>query len=166
MPLVAEKIGWQTKKLGLEKTRIPRCGRRVIVWDELKMKHLALRYGLLTDFSLYPPKPSPRVSVPDGEGSEGGEGFGEGLQELIEPSPEIETKGESGDSGEGLYRDTEEKLGMTIDEAIGIWTKEGKPVVFLGLGENCFNLEKVLKFGRINERHLDVIRKWLEERRN
>ena len=54
-PLIAEKIGWQTKRLGLEKKRIPGCGRRVICWDEEKMRHLASRYGLSLDIP-YPRK--------------------------------------------------------------------------------------------------------------
>ncbi len=168
LPLVAEKIGWQTKKLGLEKTRIPGCGRRVILWDEEKMKHLSIRYGLSPDFSPSPNNPSQpsQPSQPSRSGMEPRcEGFREGLPTAEKPSQDFEANCEGCDSSEGFYRDTEEKIGMTIDEAIDIWAKEGKPVVFLGPGENCFDLEKTLKFGRSNERHLAVIRDWLEERR-
>ncbi|MBN1188587.1 MAG: DUF3854 domain-containing protein [Dehalococcoidales bacterium] len=164
-PLVAEKIGWQTKKLGLEKTRIPGCGRRVILWDEEKMKHLAIRYGLSIDFSPSPNKPS-QPSQPSQPGVESCcEGFREGLPVEKKPSQDFETNCEGCDSSEGFYRDTEEKIGMSINEALEIWTKEGKSVIHLGPGENCFNLEKVLNFGRPNERHLEVIRDWLGEKR-
>ncbi len=54
---------------------------------------------------------------------------------------------------------------MNINKALSVWTKEGKPVIHLGSGRNCFDLEKTLKLRRTNKRHLDAIRKWLEERR-
>ena len=53
---------------------------------------------------------------------------------------------------------------MSIKEAVAIWTKEGKPVIHLGLGENCLDLEKLLSHRNINERHLTAIREWLEKR--
>ena len=53
---------------------------------------------------------------------------------------------------------------MSIKEAVAIWTKEGKPVIHLGPGENCFDLQKLLSHRDINERHLAAIREWLEER--
>ena len=62
-------------------------------------------------------------------------------------------------------RDREEEIGMTIEEAVATWTKEGKPVIYLGPGENCLDLEKLLGHRNINERHLTAIRDWLEKRR-
>ena len=53
---------------------------------------------------------------------------------------------------------------MSITEAVAIWTAEGKPVIHLGPGENCLDLDKLLSHRDINERHLAAIRKWLEER--
>jgi hypothetical protein len=85
-PLVAEKIGWVTKRLGLEKTRVPGCGRRVIVWEEEKMKHLAIRYGLTFDNALSSENPS-QPSQPSRSGTEPAcEGFSEGLGNETEPS--------------------------------------------------------------------------------
>lgn len=184
-PLIAEKIGWQTKRLGLEKTRIPGCGRRVIVWDEEKMRHLATRYGLSLDDSLsaenpsQPSQPSRPGVAPRCEGS--GEGAaavtepsriplsdsgwdGEGFSGGEEPSRDFEANRDSCDSCEGFWRDTEEKLGMTMQRAISIWEEAGKPVIYLGPGENCFDLEKMLDHRDINERHLAVVRDWLKER--
>jgi hypothetical protein len=184
-PLVAEKIGWQTKKLGLEKTRIPGCGRRVIVWEEEKMRHLAIRYGLSLDMSLslenpsQPSQPSLPGTEPACEGS--GEGPGdesepsqlplsdsgqnrEGFSEDAEPSRDFEADCESSDGCEGFFRDTEEKLGMTVEQAVAIWEEAGRPIIHLGPGENCFGLDKLLSHRDINERHLDAVRKWLEER--
>ena len=141
-PLIAEKIGWQTKRLGLEKTRIPGCGRRVISWDEEKMRHLAIRYGLSLDDSLSPENPSQpsQPSRPDVEPR--CEGSGEGVEEVTEPSqpplsdsvqeceglsvPEepsrdFEANRDGCDSCEGFFKDTEEKLGMTVMRALSIW---------------------------------------------
>ena len=184
-PLLAEKIGWQTKRLGLEKTRIPGCGRRVICWDEEKMRHLAIRYGLSLETSLSPENPSQpsQPSHPDVEPR--CEGLGEGVGEPNEPSQlphsneepiregspddekpsqDFEANCEGCDSCEGFWKDTEEKIGMSIKEAVVIWTKEGKPVIHLGPGENCLDLEKLLSHRNINERHLTAIREWLEKR--
>ena len=53
---------------------------------------------------------------------------------------------------------------MTIGEALSIWTAEGRPVIYLGPGENCFDLEKLLSHQDINERHLAAVREWLDKR--
>ena len=184
-PLLAEKIGWQTKRLGLEKTRIPGCGRRVICWDEEKMRHLAIRYGLSLETSLSPENPSQpsQPSHPDVEPR--CEGLGEGVGEPNEPSQlphsneepiregspddekpsqDFEANREGCDSCEGFWKDTEEKLGMSICDATALWSAEGKPVIYLGPGENCFDLEKLLSHRDINERHLAAVREWLEKR--
>jgi len=80
------------------------------------------------------------------------------------PSRDFEANCEGSDSCEGLLKDTEERLGMTVEQALGIWTAEGKPLINLGPGENCSNLEKMLSHRNINERHLAAIREWLEKR--
>ena len=163
-PLIAEKIGWQTKRLGLEKTRIPGCGRRVICWDEEKMRHLAIRYGFSLDNPLSQENPSQpsQLSLPDVEPR--CEGSCEGICETEEPSQDFEANREGCDSGEGSWKDMEEKLGMSISDAITVWNGGGKPVIHLGPGENCFDLEKLLSNRDINERHLTAIREWLENR--
>jgi len=179
-PLLAEKIGWQTRRLGLEKTRIPGCGRRVICWDEEKMRHLAIRYGLTLEPSLSPENPSQPslLSRPDvaprcegsGEGfaepaepSQDSEAVREGFGVGDEPSQGFEANREGCDSCEGFWEDTEKKLGMSIKEVLAVWTAEGKPVIHLGPGENCFDLEKLLSHRNINERHLAAIKSWLEQ---
>jgi hypothetical protein len=54
-------------------------------------------------------------------------------------------------------------LGMTIEQALDIWTRRCKPVVHLGPSENCFDLEQLLSHDDVNPRHLFVIRNWLLE---
>jgi hypothetical protein len=53
-------------------------------------------------------------------------------------------------------------LGMTIEQALDIWTRRGKPVIHLGPGENCFGLDKLLSHSDINPRHLSAVRDWLQ----
>ncbi|MFC1930650.1 DUF3854 domain-containing protein [Chloroflexota bacterium] len=162
--LVAEKIGWQTKKLGLEKTRVPGCGRRVVIWDENKMKHLATRYGLSLDNSISSENPS-QPSQPSRSGTEPRcEGSGEGSPDAEKPSRDFEANCEGSDSCEGFWKDTEERLGMTVEQVLSIWTSESKPLISLGPGESCSDLEKMLRHRDINERHLVAIREWLEKR--
>jgi len=88
----------------------------------------------------------------------------EGFPGDEEPSRDFEANCEGSDSCEGLLKDTEERLGMTVEQALGIWTAEGKPVINLGPGENCSDLEKMLSHRNINERHLAAVREWLEKR--
>jgi hypothetical protein len=164
--LTSEKVGWLTRRLGLEKVRVAGSGKRIIRWDEEKIKQLATSYGLTVDEPLSPEKPSqPSLLSPSGVES-ACDGSCDGSDKEEKPSQDFEANCDGCDNSEGFFKDTEEKIGMTINKAIGIWVKEGKPVIFLGPGENCFDLEKALKFGRTNERHLNVIKDWLEERRN
>jgi hypothetical protein len=50
---------------------------------------------------------------------------------------------------------------MSREQAIAIWAREGRPVIHLGPGENCFDLERLLSHRDINERHLEAVRQWL-----
>ncbi len=55
---------------------------------------------------------------------------------------------------------------MSVPDAIALWTAAGKPVIYLGPGENCFGLEKLLSHPDINERHILAVKNWLEERKS
>ena len=149
------------------------------------MRHMAMRYGFSLDVPLSPENPS-QPSHPSRPGTEPRcEGFSEGVGGLPEPSRlsrsntepfregfpggeepsrDFEANRDGCDSCEGFWRDTEEKLDMTISEALALWTAEGRPVIYLGPGENCFDLEKLLGHRDINERHLAAVGEWLEER--
>ena len=149
------------------------------------MRHLAIRYGLSLETSLslenpsQPSQPSRPDTEPRCEGFSEGVGgsqepsqfprsneepLREGFSSPGKPSRDFEANRDGCDSCEGSWKDTEEKLGMSIDDAIAIWTEEGKPVINLGPGENCFDLEKLLSHRDINERHLATVREWLEKR--
>jgi len=54
-------------------------------------------------------------------------------------------------------------LGMPIEKAIGIWQKEGAPVIRLRDGENCFDLEKLLA-SPVKAGHLEAVRSWLSKK--
>lgn len=55
-------------------------------------------------------------------------------------------------------------LSMPVEKALEIWTREGKPIIHLGPGENCFDLEKLLRAAPI-EPHLRKISEWLDKHR-
>ena len=81
--------------------------------------------------------------------------FGE--LENIEAKKEVVTEG-LGDV------DTDSALGMPISEAIEIWTAEGKPVIHLGPGGNCFDLEELLSRADVKAEHLKAVADWLKQR--
>ena len=61
------------------------------------------------------------------------------------------------------HRATAESLGMTIEQAIAIWDKQGRPIIHLGPGENCHDLLKLLGRRDIKPEHLSAIKEWLEK---
>jgi putative DNA primase/helicase len=56
-------------------------------------------------------------------------------------------------------------LGMPVSEALKIWTAEGKPLIHLGPGVNCLDLEKLLS-SNVKPEHLKAVRAWLESKDN
>lgn len=56
-------------------------------------------------------------------------------------------------------------LSMTTEKAIAIWDTQGRPVIHLGPGENCYDLAKLLEQRDIKSAHLSAIREWLEKHR-
>lgn len=59
----------------------------------------------------------------------------------------------------------ENMLSISVEKAIEIWNREGAPVIHLGPGENCLDLEKMLSNQNIKPEHLQVINNWLNERK-
>ena len=53
---------------------------------------------------------------------------------------------------------------LALNEKARILRTKGEPVIHLGAGENCLDLEKLLSHRNINERHLAAVRDWLEKR--
>ena len=54
-------------------------------------------------------------------------------------------------------------LGMLVEKAIELWRTEGAPVIHLGPGENCLDLEKLLANSEIADRHLEAVKAWLQQ---
>jgi len=73
-------------------------------------------------------------------------------QPAPKPSP-------SGDNHHGHFRDT---LGMPADAAVQVWHFAGSPIIHLGPGENCLDLEGFLASPRVRPDHLEAVRVWLE----
>jgi hypothetical protein len=57
---------------------------------------------------------------------------------------------------------------MPVEKALDVWRSEGAPVIHLGPGENCEDLEKLLSNSDCLERHLEIVKQWLtdNQRRN
>ncbi len=58
----------------------------------------------------------------------------------------------------------ESVLGMSVNEALELWRSKGAPVIHLGPGENCLDLEKLLSSRDVKAEHLEAVRKRLEKR--
>jgi len=76
------------------------------------------------------------------------------------------TPGKLGDVDQGPCHHGGDALGMTDAEkvrAIELWRSEGAPVIHLGPGENCSDLEMFLSNQDLKPEHLAVIKSWLEK---
>lgn len=60
--------------------------------------------------------------------------------------------------------DLEEALGMSKEAALAIWHRHGSPIVHLGPGENCMDLEKLLNAKWVKPEHLEKVRDWLNKK--
>ena len=160
------RVGAIIKSLGL-KTRQDATSRRAIIqWDDHRIAVLCRRYGSSTPVNnasdpsteadilrkhpspqeVHPSDASPPSDIKNGknEGSEGCEGSFSGMRS--QPNEHYELI-----------------LEMPVNEVLKIWAAEGKPVIYLGPGENCFGIDKMLSEPGAQERHLQAIRVWLDK---
>ncbi|NWF78142.1 MAG: primase C-terminal domain-containing protein [Chloroflexi bacterium] len=100
----------------------------------------------------------PQVSIGSGKGTTNLEAWLENDVDLEDLSIVVEFLNEK---ERAQSEDLSQKLGMSIKQALDIWKREGKPVIHLGPGENCFDLERLLSQVDINPRHLLVVKEWL-----
>ena len=54
-------------------------------------------------------------------------------------------------------------LGMPVEKALEIWRSKGAPVIHLGPGENCLDLEKLLSRPGVKPEHLQAVKTWLNK---
>jgi len=73
---------------------------------------------------------------------------------------EAKKEGMTEELGDVNYETT---LSMPITEALALWRSEGAPIIHLGPGENCLDLEVLLANPNTLERHLQAVRAWLEK---
>ena len=69
--------------------------------------------------------------------------------------------------GDGLmdslsHEGVEQILGMSVEQALAIWERAGKPLIHLAPGENTENLEGLLS-NRLLGRHVKAVAEWLKE---
>jgi len=53
-------------------------------------------------------------------------------------------------------------LGMPLEDAIELWQSAGGPIIYLGPGENCSDLEKLLSNSDVKPEHLNAVKRWLD----
>jgi len=170
--LTADKVGRITKRLGFAKDRVGKERQRILRWDEDRAKRLVSLYGIKLEPSLSPPEVSnvSIVSAPDTEQADTIE------QGTVKCPPKCPPDFEAGsrvtaDTRDGADTILEKgdhdryipELGMSVEQAIDVWEKAGKPVIHLYPGENCFGLDTLLSRNDILPRHLLAVRDWLSE---
>jgi len=178
----SRKVGWIIKKLGFVKERVGKNRQRIIRWDQDRVRRLSLTYGL----SVPREKTSETsaLSAPAMETADDVDLVAKDCPPERPPHSEAEPTcgADEADIADNLGEDTgtaldpmepvavqetdplEDFLHMTREQIVDIWEEAGKPVINLGPGETCFDLEKMLSHRDINERHLAAVREWLEER--
>jgi hypothetical protein len=171
--LTAQKVGRLTAKLGFDKGKDPVSRRALILWDEKRVARLASVYGLTNlapvsqqktfdIFETFAPDREPASKVLLKDSTAPTKTFEETF--VSEPTFEPKHPKVSKVSSEDMERnDTSQTLGMSVEQALAVWAKKGKPVIHLGPGEDCFGLEKLLSRSDINRRHLLVVRDWLSQ---
>ena len=172
--LSADKVGRITKKLGFIKDRVGKERQRILRWNEERVVRLVSLYGFKLQPSLSQPEVV-KVSLVSATDTKQADTINPSLAECppkcppnSEASPHV--KADTKDGTDTILDKANHtmflsELGMTVQEALALWREEGKPVINLGPGENCLDLEKLLSRRDINERHLAAVRDWLEKRR-
>jgi hypothetical protein len=154
------RVGAIVKSLGLRTRQATTSRRAIIQWDNHRIAILCRRYGFLIpqnnpshaspEADILHQHPSHASPLPDMKSSES-----EGYEGCEASFPGI------GNQAVDRY---EAILGMPPEKAIEIWRSQGAPVIYLGPGENCFDLEELLSRADIKPKHLEAVRKWLEKR--
>ena len=168
--LTAQKVGRLTAKLGFEKRKDPASRRALICWDEERVARLVSVYGLhnlatlsqqktFECFETFAPAMEPDSKVSSKDSTAPAETFAKtfALKATFEPKDTKVSKV----SLEDREHELSQALGMSIYQALDVWTKAGRPVIHLGPSENCLDLERLLTNSDINPRHPPVIREWL-----
>jgi hypothetical protein len=170
--LTVQKVGRLTARLGFDKRKDPSSRRALIRWDEERVARLISVYGLnnlatlsqqktFECFETFAPdsEPASKVSPKDSTTSTETSDKTFALKPTFEPKDTKVSKV----SSEDIKPDVEQSLGMTVEQALAVWSKAGKPVVHLGPSENCLDMERLLRNSEVNPRHLPVIRDWLRK---
>jgi len=115
---------------------------------------------------------SPKINTP-GNGEKEKDTDEYGNKEWVEPdsldslpdtkSSESSPGGDSGESATPL--DYAAALSMPVEDAIEIWRSEGAPVIHLGPGVNCFDVENLLTRQDVSPEHLEAVRAWLQKQK-
>jgi hypothetical protein len=169
--LTAQKVGRLTKKLGLEKEKNTVSRRAVICWDDQRISRLATSYGLpeifplsqektFESFETYAPNVEPASKVSAKVSEDSVKTFEQTFEREVTSEPKDMKVSKVSVEDKGKV-DIARVLGMSVGQAIDVWTKAGKPVIHLYPGENCYGLDTLLNHTDILPRHLEAIKDWL-----
>ena len=177
----AEKVGRVSKNLGFTKDRVGKSRQRIIRWDDDRVTRLAFTYGLKfhSPTSCQKPSQPPLLSASALKGADSIEDNFTNRPPYCPPTSEAipTNRADTADRADSIYKDKgnaednecmtpnqreiSHLIGMGVEQALNIWRGEGKPVIHLGPGENCFDLSRLLSRHPINPRHITAIKDWL-----
>lgn len=159
------RVGAIVKSLHL-RTRPATTSRRAIIqWDNHRITTLCRRYG----FPI--PQNNPSYASPEGDILHQDPSPPGAYPSHGSPLPDMKSSKNEGCEGyeaslPGIGNQAVDRyeviLGMPVQRVLEIWRSEGAPVIHLGPGENCEDLEILLANPNTPERHIQVVRSWLE----
>jgi len=164
----AEKVGRITNRLGFVKDRVGKGRQRIIRWDEERVTRLSATYGLnyISSVSRTELSQPSLLSTLATNGADSIEKEASYCPPYCPPSAEAGSTSEA-DTADGADSNRQDKgnreLDLDVDSLLSVWANEGKPVVHLGPGENCFDLEKLISRRDISDKHLNAIKNWLDK---
>jgi len=160
------RIAVVIKNFGLKTRQDATSRRAVIQWDDHRIAVLCRRYGS--------PIPINNASDPSDEANILRKHPSSQEIDPSEASKSSDTNNDKNEASEGFEGSFsgmgsesggryDPILGMPVSEVLKIWETEGKPVIHLGPGESCPGIDKLLSNNNVSERHLKVIREWVND---
>ncbi len=162
----ARRVGAIIKGLGLRTRQATTSRRAIIQWNNRRMAILCRRYSFPIPQNN-PSHPSSETDILHQHPS-----LEEAHPSHASPLPDMKNSESEGSEGcEASFSGAESQavdryeatLGVPVEKAIDLWRSEGAPMVNLGLGEICLDLEKLLSYPNIKPEQLEAVKKWLQQ---
>jgi hypothetical protein len=175
--LVEAVIAFHTSRTGGEQITNTRLAKHLAIGIKQAERRAkkAIKLGWLVNREQrrsYPADYAPGEPLPDIEGLPVLQGVdtidtvdSEGVQEFSFKNEGVDTLTPIAYGGTPPYtpsNDYATVLGMPLEDAIHLWQSAGAPIIHLGPGENCFDLEKLLCNSDVKREHLEAVKCWLD----